>query len=501
VSVDLEALRRSDASPAARRGGGRFVVAVLVLGVLGWAFLLMKDRFFPARVVSTAAVRVETGAAARAASVEATGWIEPDPFPITVRPLVDGVVESIDVVEGSPVVAGVTAIARLRNVDLEAEAETKALMAAHVERHLGEARAERDEAKALLEQKLDVRREVARLEGEAARAEGEAGVARADVAVARAALEGARTEAEAEEAVLRAGGGSSVARARARSAFDGAEAGVQAKEAALARATAALAATNAELAVAKEAVAFPRALEGALAKATAHVAAGEAELATARAEAAVAKRKAELLVVVAPASGVVLRRGAQPGSSVGPTMSPVVPGAGRPDEAMGALVLLYDPRRLQARVDVPYASVGAIGAGAKAELSADAVPGRRFAGTVVRLQSEADPAKGTLQVKVRIDDPDPILKPEMLVRTRFLVEAKPGAEGGGTRVLVPKAAVRGGAIFVVDPRSGGRARRVAVHAMAAEGDWVEVHGDVSATHRVILDEGVSDGDRIREATP
>ena len=501
MSVDLEALRRSEPVAAPSRAGGRFVAGVLVLGAIGWGFLLLKDRLFPARVVRAAAVRVETGAVARAASVEATGWIEPDPFPTAVRPLVDGVVESIDVVEGSSVTGGATVVARLRNIDLESDAETKALVATHVERHVAEARAEWDEAKALLEQRLDARREVARLEGEAARAEGEVGVARSEVVVAEAALEGARTEAAAEEAVLKAGGGSTVATAKARSAADGAVAAVEAKRAALARAQATATTAKAELEVAREAVRAPRALEGAVAKTWAHVEAAEADAATARAEAAVAKRKADLLVVTTPASGVVLRRAAQPGSSVGPAMSPVVPGAGRPDEAMGALVLLYDPKRLQARVDVPYASVGGIGAGAKAELTSDAVPGRRFSGTVVRWQAEADPAKGTQQAKVRIDDPDPKLVPETLVRVRFLVEAPKGDASGATRVLVPKDAVRDGAILVLDPRSGGRARRVPVHAMAPEGDWVEVHGDVSATHRVILDEGVADGDRVREATP
>jgi len=58
-------------------------------------------------------------------------------------------------------------------------------------------------------------------------------------------------------------------------------------------------------------------------------------------------------------------------------------------------------------------------AGAKAEITSDAVPGRRFGGTVVRWQSEADPAKGTQQAKVRIDDPDPLLVPETLVRVRY----------------------------------------------------------------------------------
>jgi hypothetical protein len=62
-------------------------------------------------------------------------------------------------------------------------------------------------------------------------------------------------------------------------------------------------------------------------------------------------------------------------------------------------------------------------------------------------------------------------------------------------VLVPKRALRGDVVFVVDPRGGGRARAVRVQRVAEDGDWVEVRGDVSATHRAILDD-VEDGERV-----
>jgi hypothetical protein len=67
------------------------------------------------------------------------------------------------------------------------------------------------------------------------------------------------------------------------------------------------------------------------------------------------------------------------------------------------------------------------------------------------------------------------------------------------RILVPVRALRDGGVYVVDPRGGGRARRIPVVKVADVGDHAEVRGDLSATHRVILDP-VSDGDRIDAGT-
>ena len=138
--------------------------------------------------------------------------------------------------------------------------------------------------------------------------------------------------------------------------------------------------------------------------------------------------------------------------------------------------------------------------GQQAELFLEALPGRTFHGEVTRVVSEADPLKNTLQAKVRVLDPDPLMRPEMVVRARFLAPKVDAVAAGGevattARLLVPRRALRDGAVFVVDPRRGGRSRRVAVTKVAEEGDLVEGTGDLSATHRVILD-AVDDGERI-----
>ena len=62
---------------------------------------------------------------------------------------------------------------------------------------------------------------------------------------------------------------------------------------------------------------------------------------------------------------------------------------------------------------------------------------------------------------------------------------------------MPRTAVQAGAVFVLDPRDGGRARRVPVEVVgSAEADAV-VTGELSPTQRVILD-AVREGDRVTE---
>jgi multidrug efflux pump subunit AcrA (membrane-fusion protein) len=230
-----------------------------------------------------------------------------------------------------------------------------------------------------------------------------------------------------------------------------------------------------------------------------------ASLAEAEAMRDVAKRNVEHLVVKAPASGVVLRLLTAPGGVAGPDGSPVsAPGeetgsTGQLGAMTGGLVSIYDPARLQARVDVQLGQVGGIVPDTKVEVEADALPGRKFAGVVDRVQREADILKNTLQVKVRLTEPDPLLRPEMLVRARFLApERVEGTPEAKVAVLVPTESVRDDAVFVFDPTRGGRARRVPVKVVRRADAWTEVEGPLGPGHKVVLDP-VADGESVRGA--
>ncbi|MHC5010528.1 MAG: efflux RND transporter periplasmic adaptor subunit [Planctomycetota bacterium] len=509
---DLEALRRAEpvtAPPARRRGWlPRLTIVLVVLGLLGVLYALLQPILFPPKIVRMTPVRMAEGVRTQRGRVlaEAAGWIEADPFPTTVRPLVSGVVDSLHVLEGQTVVKGETLIARLRNVDLENALEIAESNVALREAELALARSHLETDRALLEQRLPQRELEARYAGERSTAEAVVALAAAARVRTEAALATARLDLEALEDLERAGSSAALALRRARARVDEAAAAVDAAEADEMRARADVKRLEGLLAVAREGVSDPRALAGEVAEDEREVARAEAALALARTTLRVAEENVALLTVVAPMDGIVLRLESAPGGLVGPqgerraSSEEGTGSTGMLAGMTGGLVSLYDPAHLQARVDVQFADVGGIGAGSEVEILVAALPGRTFHGVVHRLQHEADILKNTLQVKVRITDPDPLLRPEMLARARFLPAEVPAGEdepATEVQVSVPAEAVRGGAVFVWDPRGGGRARRVPVETLGTDPDgWTRVEGALGPSHKVILDP-VEDGQAVR----
>ena len=128
------------------------------------------------------------------------------------------------------------------------------------------------------------------------------------------------------------------------------------------------------------------------------------------------KLRLERMVIRAPITGLVQRRLKVPGDKIM---------LGMDDPLSAHLLHLYDPERLQVRVDVPLADAAGVFVGQRCEIVVDILPDVVFVGDVTRITHEADLQKNTLQVKVRVIDPDPVLKPEMLTRVRFLAEGGP----------------------------------------------------------------------------
>ena len=443
MSANLDLLRPAAPVETAprRRSSSSFVVGALVLGALGWAFVLVKPSLFPARRVSSALVRVVTGPARSAASVEATGWIEPDPFPVLVRPLVDGTVERFEVVEGQAVRANETVLARMRSSMIEGELEKMRTMVAHKEAHLPEVQADLDEAKGLLEQRLELRRELARLDGRTRgggrrdrrrRRRREGGGRPRRVRARR--TRGAGGVAGRRERLRRPDRARAARRSRSRAPSSRRSPrrwgrrrrrGRRSKPSSNWRARRWRARSRSR----RRSRGRRRTSRPPTPKSPPH--APSATSPSARPAGSSCGRRSTASCCVA-----TRRRGLRSGRRA-------CRGAARAmsaEPSEGTLLSLYDPASLQARIDVPVGSVGGIGAGRRVELTAEALPGRTFHGSVTRVLSQADPLKNTLQVKVRIEDPDPLLKPEMLARARFLaVDAAPGTASGAVRILVPDA--------------------------------------------------------------
>ena len=190
--------------------------------------------------------------------------------------------------------------------------------------------------------------------------------------------------------------------------------------------------------------------------------------------------------VRSPWAGIVLERLAVPGSTV--------------TGASSAVCSLYDPNSLRARVDVPFEQVEHTTVGQRAEILCSSRPRQPYRGTVLRQVQRADIQKVTLEVQVRFDEPDALVRPDMLCQVRFLAEETgvTATAAGHRTLLVPTRLLRDGdRLLVIDP-DGDRARLQKVEVGHRGPEWSEILSGLNLSHRLI-DQGreqVEDGQPV-----
>ena len=120
----------SPVPPPASRWKTRILLPALVLGAAAAVLAYSaRDAFQPAVAVNVvpAVVRQATEAPVGGVVAQAPGWVEPDPYAITVPALADGIVQDVLILEGQSVKAGqvlvqlVDADARLALAKAQAE--------------------------------------------------------------------------------------------------------------------------------------------------------------------------------------------------------------------------------------------------------------------------------------------------------------------------------------------------------------------------------------------
>jgi HlyD family secretion protein len=143
----------------------------------------------------------------------------------------------------------------------------------------------------------------------------------------------------------------------------------------------------------------------------------------------------ENTVIRAPFTGTVLRKEAEVGEVVAPSV-----GGGL---TRGAVVTMADLTTLEVEVDVNEAYIARIRKAQPARITLDAYPDTSFRGQVRQVVPTADRQRATVQVKVSIVDRDPRILPEMGARVDFLDTTRVTAGAAGpTRFRVPGTAVR-----------------------------------------------------------
>jgi RND family efflux transporter MFP subunit len=184
----------------------------------------------------------------------------------------------------------------------------------------------------------------------------------------------------------------------------------------------------------------------------------------------------------APFDGVVLVKNA----NVGDMITPFSSAAG----AQGAVVTMADMATLEVEADVSESNVGQVGIGMPVEIALDALPATRFRGSVVRIVPTVDRAKATVMTKVRFEQIDPRVLPEMSAKVVFLAQRPADADFQAVLAVNPKTVVeRDGARLVFRLR-GDAVEAVPVVPGRVLGDALEITGSaLKAGDRLVLSPG------------
>jgi RND family efflux transporter MFP subunit len=219
--------------------------------------------------------------------------------------------------------------------------------------------------------------------------------------------------------------------------------------------------------------------ESKAAQADARVEAQDARVRAAEAGLRLAQATLDNTLIKAPFAGTVLRKDAEVGEVVAPSV-----GGGL---TRGAVVTMADLRTLEVEVDVNEAYIARVHGGQTARIILDAYPDTGFRGAVRQVVPTADRQKATVQVKVSILDHDPRILPEMGARVEFLQAAGAADPAARPRVTVPAAAVRTednrAVVWIV---SGQRLERREVDAGPVSGGFREIRSGLAGGETLVV---------------
>jgi RND family efflux transporter MFP subunit len=201
--------------------------------------------------------------------------------------------------------------------------------------------------------------------------------------------------------------------------------------------------------------------------ARAQQAAAEAGLEQAQAALAIADRQLARARITSPISGQVVKRFVGVGEQVDGT--PAQP-----------LLEVANVDRVEVAAHVTADHLGRVRVGQAAAIESDAYPGRTFEGEVIAIAPAIDPATNTGLVRVRVRNPERLLKVGMFAQARIALEEKRGV------LVVPPSSVskteEGTTVYVV---SGEEATRTPVKIGLETPEAVEVLSGVKEGQKVL----------------
>jgi HlyD family secretion protein len=194
-------------------------------------------------------------------------------------------------------------------------------------------------------------------------------------------------------------------------------------------------------------------------------------------------------IIKAPVTGTILDRNVERGEFV-------TNGFVGDKGAKGYLVTMADLNDLQVELDISQNDFPKLGPRQKGIITTDAYPDRKYQGEIAQVSPEADRAKATVQVKVKVLNPDEYLRPDMNATVSFYNDVKAAPASETKRVVViPQGAVQNGSVFVI---VNGHARKRPITTGGASEKGVLVESGLIGGEELIVSPpaGLKDGQKV-----
>lgn len=207
-----------------------------------------------------------------------------------------------------------------------------------------------------------------------------------------------------------------------------------------------------------------------------------------------AQSQLDATVIRAPVSGTILERTAEKGELITAQFASAAEGGPR-----GSVVSLADLNDLQVELDIAQDDFAKLNSKQTGIVTTDAFPDRKYDCVIAEISPEANRQKATVQVKVRVQNPDQYLRPEMNATVKFLSSQDKSAGKQASWAFVPKAAIRdvdAKKIVLIAFNGKAVAREVRIAAIRSNGYLVEglTGGENVIT---VAPRGLKGGDRIK----
>jgi HlyD family secretion protein len=212
----------------------------------------------------------------------------------------------------------------------------------------------------------------------------------------------------------------------------------------------------------------------------------------ARGAVAFAQTNLDNTIIRAPVTGTILERNVERGEFV-------TTGFVGDKGAKGYVVSMADLHDLEVELDISQNDFAKLHPKHRGTITTDAFPDRKYEGFIYEISPEANRQKATVQVKVKVANPDEYLRPEMNASVAFLADEKrAGAQAGNAPgvIVVPPSAIKDNSVFVL---LGGKAVQRRVKTGTASNLGVRVESGLIGGEDLIVNPpaGLKDGDRVR----